>query len=148
MSKFEQDVFWKDGSEIEDQVVIPFRSFELNKFIETQRRKGDPNVNTFILVSYKRWALPVTAFVLTIIGVAVSSMKRRGGMGINLAFGILVAFMYIFLDKVFGTLAEQSGFPPLLAVSIPNLIFGVIGLYFLNAIFFTLFAHFRRSRHS
>ena len=33
MSKFEQDVFWKDGSEIEDQVVIPFRSFELNKFM-------------------------------------------------------------------------------------------------------------------
>jgi lipopolysaccharide export system permease protein len=106
--------------------------FELNQFIRDQRRKGDPNVNTFVLVSYKRWALPVTAFVLTIIGVAVSSMKRRGGMGVNLAFGILVAFMYIFLDKVFGTLAEQSGFPPLLAVSIPNLVFGLIGIYLLN----------------
>lgn len=105
---------------------------ELNRFIEAQKRKGDPNVNTFVLVSYKRWALPLTAFVLTIIGVAVSSMKRRGGMGINLSFGILVAFMYIFLDKVFGTLAEQSGFSPLLAVAIPNVMFGLIGLYLLR----------------
>jgi lipopolysaccharide export system permease protein len=59
-------------------------------------------------------------------------MKRRGGMGINLSFGILVAFMYIFLDKVFGTLAEQSGFSPLLAVAIPNVMFGLIGLYLLR----------------
>ena len=106
--------------------------FELNQFIKDQKRKGASNVNTFVLVKYKRWALPVTAFVLTIIGVAVSSMKRRGGMGVNLAFGIAVAFLYIFMDKVFGTLAQQSGFSPLLAVIIPNVIFGLIGVYLLQ----------------
>ena len=106
--------------------------FELNQFIETQKRKGASNINTYILTKYKRWALPVTAFILTIIGVAVSAVKRRGGMGINLAFGIGVAFIYIFFDKVFGTLAEQSGFPPLLAVTIPNIAFGILGLYLLK----------------
>jgi hypothetical protein len=40
MSKFEQDVFWKDGSEIKDQIVIPFRSFELNKFIREHIENG------------------------------------------------------------------------------------------------------------
>ncbi len=106
--------------------------FELNEFIETQRQKGASNINTYILAKYRRWALPVAAFILTIIGVAVSSIKRRGGMGVNLAFGILVAFIYIFFDKVFGTLAEQSGFPPLLAVIIPNVAFGIFGFYLLN----------------
>ena len=53
-------------------------------------------------------------------------------MGVNLAFGIFVAFIFIFFDKVFGTLAEQSGFPPLLAVVIPNIIFGILGLYLLK----------------
>ncbi|WP_411031695.1 LptF/LptG family permease [Spongiimicrobium sp. 3-5] len=105
---------------------------ELNSFIETQKRKGASNINTYIMVKYKRWALPVTAFILTIIAVAVSSVKRRGGMGINLAFGIGVAFIYIFFDKVFGTLAEQSGFPPLMAILIPNLAFGLLGLYLLQ----------------
>ncbi|MDC6351971.1 LptF/LptG family permease [Zeaxanthinibacter sp. PT1] len=106
--------------------------FELNKFIEVQRRKGASNINAYVLVKYKRWALPVSAFILTIIGVAVSSIKRRGGMGVNLAFGMGVAFIYIFFDKVFGTLAEQSGFSPLLAVLIPNIVFGLLGIYLLQ----------------
>ncbi len=106
--------------------------FELNAFIDTQKKKGASNINTYILTKYKRWALPVTAFILTIIGVAVSSIKRRGGMGINLAFGMGVAFIYIFFDKVFGTLAEQSGFSPLLAVLIPNILFGILGIYLLQ----------------
>ncbi|WP_348647889.1 LptF/LptG family permease [Arenibacter sp. F20364] len=106
--------------------------FELNKFIETQKRKGAANINSYILVKYKRWALPIAAFILTVIAVAVSSVKRRGGMGVNLAFGIGVAFIYIFFDKVFGTLAEQSGFSPLWAVIIPNVLFGVIAFYLLQ----------------
>ena len=106
--------------------------FELDEFIEIQRAKGASNINTYLLTKYRRWALPVAAFILTLIGVAVSSMKRRGGMGVNLAFGIGVAFIYIFFDKVFGTLAEQSGFPPLLAVIIPDVTFGLFGFYLLN----------------
>lgn len=106
--------------------------FELDSFIKDQKRKGASNINTYILVKYKRWALPLTAFILTIIAVAVSSVKRRGGMGVNLAFGILVAFVFIFFDRVFGTLAEQSGFSPLLAVIIPNVLFGFLAFYLLQ----------------
>ena len=106
--------------------------FELNSFIEAQREKGASNINSYLLVKYRRWALPVTAFILTIIAVAVSAAKRRGGMGVNLAFGIGVAFIYIFFDKVFGTLAEQSGFSPMLAVVLPNVAFGIVGFYLLQ----------------
>ncbi len=53
-------------------------------------------------------------------------------MGVNLAFGILVAFVFVFFDKVFGTLAEQSGFSPLLAVIIPNVVFGALAFYLLQ----------------
>lgn len=106
--------------------------FELNKFIDNQRRKGASNINNYVLVKYRRWGLPITAFILTIIAVAVSSVKRRGGMGINLAFGIGVAFIYIFFDKVFGTLAEQAGFSPLLAVIIPNIVFAILAYFLLQ----------------
>jgi lipopolysaccharide export system permease protein len=106
--------------------------FQLNKFIEDQKRKGASNINTYVLVNYRRWALPIAAFILTIIGVSVSSVKRRGGMGVNMAFGIGVAFIYIFFDKVFGTLAEQSGFSPLLAVVLPNVVFGIFAIYLLQ----------------
>ncbi|UOB18283.1 LptF/LptG family permease [Abyssalbus ytuae] len=106
--------------------------FELNEFIKNEQRKGSPNIKRFMVVKYKRWALPVTAFILTIIAVAVSSKKRRGGMGVNLAVGVTLAFLYIFFDKVFGTLAQQTGFSPLMSVILPNLFFGVLALYLLN----------------
>jgi len=105
---------------------------ELNKFIKDQKEKGASNINRYVLVKYKRWALPISAFILTIIAVAVSSVKRRGGMGVNLAFGIFVAFIFIFFDRVFGTLAEQSGLRPILAVVIPNAFFGILAWYLLQ----------------
>ena len=73
----------------------------------------------------------MSAYILTIIAVAVSSIKRRGGMGVSLALGITMAFVFIFMDKVFGTIAEQSTFSPLVAVWIPNVLFGVLAIYLL-----------------
>ncbi|MRH99019.1 LptF/LptG family permease [Kriegella sp. EG-1] len=105
---------------------------ELNEFIKDQREKGASNINRYVMVKYKRWALPISAFILTVIAVAVSSVKRRGGMGINLAFGIFVAFIFIFFDRVFGTLAEQSGLAPIVAVVVPNAFFGILAFYLLQ----------------
>jgi lipopolysaccharide export system permease protein len=105
---------------------------ELNHFIEKERSRGNGNINTYLVVFYKKFSLPVSAFILTIIAVAVSSMKRRGGMGINLAIGIVIAFVFIFIDKVFGTLAEKSSIPPLIAVWLPNLVFGILAYYLLR----------------
>lgn len=104
---------------------------QLNEFIEQERRRGSANMNRYLVVAYKRWSLPVSAFILTIIAVAVSSRKRRGGMGVNLAMGITLAFIFIFFDKVFGTMAEQSTFSPLVAVWFPNFLFGVLAIYLL-----------------
>ncbi|HKL35003.1 MAG TPA: LptF/LptG family permease [Salegentibacter sp.] len=104
---------------------------ELNEFIEKERRRGSGNINRYLVVAYKRWSIPISAFILTIIAVAVSSMKRRGGMGVNLAVGITLAFIFIFFDKVFGTMAEQSTFSPLIAVWFPNISFGILAIFLL-----------------
>ncbi len=122
--------------EVEDLTPVTYMAEtlnyqELDEFIEKERKSGSPNVSKHLLVKYKRWSLPITAFILTIIAVAVSSMKRRGGMGVNLAFGIAIAFIYIFFDKIFGTMAEKSGFSPMLAVWVPNVVFGVLAIYLL-----------------
>lgn len=108
--------------------------FELNRFIEREKMKGSPNLNLYLLVKYRRWGLMVTAFILTIIGVAVSSVKRRGGMGVNLAFGIVIGFVFVFFDRVFGTFAETSGLSPLMAVAIPNIIFLILAIYLLKSV--------------
>ena len=86
----------------------------------------------YLVVLYKKYSIPVSAFILTIIAVAVSSMKRRGGMGTNLAIGIALAFAFVFFDKIFGVLAEKSSIPPLLAVWLPNIAFGILAIYLLR----------------
>ncbi len=104
----------------------------LVKFINKERARGSSNINTYLVVLYKKYSIPVSAFILTIIAVAVSSMKRRGGMGMNLAIGILLAFAFIFFDKIFGVLASASTVPPLLAVWFPNIVFGILAIFLLR----------------
>lgn len=105
---------------------------ELNRFIEKEKQRGSPNINTYLVVKYKKYSIPVSAFILTIIAVSVSSMKRRGGMGVNLALGIAIAFTFIFFDKIFATLAEKSSIPPLVAVWFSNFVFGILAVYLLR----------------
>ena len=53
-------------------------------------------------------------------------------MGVNLAIGICIAFIFIFFDKVFGTMAEKSSISPLIAVWLPNIVFGILAFYLLR----------------
>ena len=105
---------------------------KLNAFIKKERERGSSSINVYLVVLYKKYSVPVSAFILTIIAVAVSSMKRRGGMGTNLAIGIALAFAFVFFDKIFGVLAEKSSIPPFLAVWLPNVAFGILAIYLLR----------------
>ena len=105
---------------------------DLRNFIAKEKERGSSYINRYEVVLYKRFSLPVSAYILTIIAVSVSAMKRRGGMGVNLAFGISLAFIFIFFDKVFGTISEQSDFSPMIAVWLPNVLFGILAIYLLN----------------
>ncbi|WP_417238805.1 LptF/LptG family permease [Bizionia sp.] len=104
---------------------------ELNRFIEKEEARGSSYISRYKLVKYRIWSLPVSVFILTIIALSVSSIKRRGGMGVNLAFGIGIAMVFVFFDKIFGVLASQSDFPPLIAVWFPNILFGILASYLL-----------------
>ena len=105
---------------------------ELNQLIEEERIRGSLLINNHLLVRHKRWSIPISAFVLTIIAVAVSSFKRRGGMGVNLAFGISLGFLFIFFDKIFGVMVSKSTFPPFLAAWLPLFLFGFLAVFLLQ----------------
>ena len=104
---------------------------ELTDFIEKEVARGSSNIGRYQVVKYKKWSLPTSVYILTIIAVAVSSRKRRGGMGVNLAMGIGIAMVYVFFDKIFGVMAAQSNFPPVVAVWFPNVLFGILAVYLL-----------------
>ena len=106
--------------------------FELNNLIRYEKRAGSPLINSHLLVRHKRYTIPLSCFILTIIAISVSSFKRRGGTGSNLAIGVSLGFLFIFLDKIFGVLVLKSNFSPSIASWGILLIFLTIALILLR----------------
>ncbi len=104
--------------------------FELKQFIERERKKGSSMVPTYEVELYQRTSYPFATYVLTIIGVAVASRKKRGGVGVNIALGLGIIFIYIFAMKVTTVAAMNVGFPASIAVWVPNFLFAGVA-YFL-----------------
>jgi len=100
--------------------------FELKDFIERERSKGNPMVPNYEVELYQRTSYPFATYVLTIIGIAVASRKRRGGVGASIAFGLMVVFVYIFAMKVTTVAAMNVGLHAMYAVWIPNFLFAGI----------------------
>lgn len=105
---------------------------ELNAYIEQEKQKGSSNVQKFEIEKHKRIVYPFATFILTIIGVSLSSRKVRGGIGLHLGVGIAVAFGFILFMQIFASFAEASVMPAYIALWIPNVIFGVLALYLLR----------------
>jgi lipopolysaccharide export system permease protein len=96
---------------------------ELTKMIERESQKGSDLVPFYEIELHQRTSYPFAAYVLTIIGVAVSSEKRRGGIGVNIAIGLLFVFIYIFSMKMMTVASVNLGVPVLLSVWVPNILF-------------------------
>ena len=96
---------------------------------EQSEERGVKNLNNYKVELYKRTSLPISSFVLTLIAVTLASKKRRGGIGVNLAAGISLMFLYVFFMKVSEVLGSTAGSSPFIMVWIPNLIFGALAIY-------------------
>ena len=100
--------------------------FELNDFIIEERASGSPLLNDHLLEKNRRFSIPFSVIILTLLAVSVSSFKRRGGIGINLAFGISLAFIFIFFDKFFSVLVVKTDLNAMLGAWAPNFVFLLI----------------------
>lgn len=102
---------------------------ELRALIERERLKGSDLVPFYEIELHQRTSYPFAAYVLTIIGVSVSSQKKRGGIGMNIAIGLGFVFVYIFAMKMMTVASLNVGFPPLIAVWIPNVLFSFVAFF-------------------
>jgi len=105
--------------------------YELNKFILSEKQKGSKAYKKFEIEKHKRASGPIAIIILTIIGVALSSRKVRGGIGMHLGVGIGLTFSYILLIQVSTVFSTYGNLSPLIASWIPNFIFLIIAIYLL-----------------
>jgi lipopolysaccharide export system permease protein len=115
---------------LKDMETMNFK--ELNKFIANERLKGSETVSFYEVEKHRRLAYPFSTLVLTLIGVALSSRKVRGGIGLHLGAGITLSFSFILFMQVTTTFATNGDLHPMLAVWIPNIIFGILSIYLLR----------------
>ena len=116
--------------DIEEVKIMNY--FVLRKHIKDKELRGDPDVIKYKVKKYERIAFPFATLILTVIGVSVSSRKVRGGIGFHLGLGLALTFIYILFMQIFTVFATFGDLPPLIAVWIPNLIFGVIAFFLIK----------------
>ena len=104
-------------------------SSELKTYISKQKQRGFANIKEFEIEYHQRIAMSFAAFILTVIGVSLSSRKVKGGMGLYLGIGLALSFSYILFQTVSATFAVNGNASPLIAVWIPNVLYTFIAIY-------------------
>lgn len=105
---------------------------ELNEYIKAELLRGSEEVPFYMVEKHRRISLPFSTFILTIIGVSLSSRKVRGGIGVQIGVGILLSFTYIMFMQVSQTFATNGNLPAWLALWIPNMVYAVIAIVLLR----------------
>ncbi|MCB9261599.1 MAG: LptF/LptG family permease [Flavobacteriales bacterium] len=121
---FNPDDFFRRQDDVQS-----FNLNELNKYIELEKFRGTGQSFFYETEKQKRFVGPFSMLILTFIGVCVSSIKSRRGVGWNLAKGILLSFTYLFIIQFFTSMGSSGTMLPALAVWIPNVIFIFVGIW-------------------
>ena len=108
--------------------------FELRDHIAIMKLRGAEGVNRYEVEMHQRMAQPAALLILTLIGVALSSRKIRGGMGMHLGLGITIAFSYVLFVKIAMAFGVNGGVSPALAAWIPNILYCILAVFFLRRV--------------
>ncbi|MEG1738256.1 MAG: LptF/LptG family permease [Odoribacter sp.] len=125
LMSFQPTEFAENPKKIKEQLTLP----ELDEYIDRMRLRGSSNIIEFQIEKYKMIANTFATFILTLIGVSISSRKIRGGMGLHLGLGLLLSFSYILFMQFSTVFATNGNMNPLLAVWLPNILFAIIGVF-------------------
>lgn len=101
---------------------------QLRGYINRQKERGVANIKSFEIENEKRYAMCAAAFILTIIGMSLSSRKVKGGMGLNIGIGLVLSFSYILFMTVTSSFAVSGLTSPMVAMWIPNIIYSIIAI--------------------
>lgn len=112
------------------EYAFTMRSGDLYRYIQKERERGNEEIVNYEIELHQRTSYPVSTYILTIIAVCVSCRKKRGGLGLNLAIGVMVAVLYIFCMKITSVAATNAGLSPFWAVWLPNIFFSCIAIVF------------------
>jgi lipopolysaccharide export system permease protein len=101
---------------------------ELDNYIKLLQLQGSDELNTFLIEKHRRFSSPFAVFILSLIGVSLSSRKVRGGIGMNIGIGLALSFSYILFMQFASQFSLKGDIAPMIAMWIPNILYLIIAL--------------------
>jgi lipopolysaccharide export system permease protein len=111
-----------------DKLAVTMGFHEINDYIEMLLLQG-ANANELLIEKHKRFAYPMASIILTIIGMCLSSRKKRGGMGLHIGLGVGLSFAYVLFQRFSEMFVQADLFMPAVALWIPNVLFLIVGFW-------------------
>jgi lipopolysaccharide export system permease protein len=102
---------------------------ELNDYINLLRLQGSDELKLFLIEKHRRFSISFAIFILTLIGVSLSSQKVRGGIGMQIGIGLALSFSYILFMQFASQFSLKGNLDPMLALWIPNILYSFIALF-------------------
>jgi len=110
---------------LKDKLTTP----ELNAYLRKEEMRGTEGLNAMKVEQHRRTAIAFSVLLLTIIGAVIASRRIRGGSGVHIALGIMIAALFIMSDRFSTVFATKSNFSPFLAAWMPNLVFSAVAAW-------------------
>jgi lipopolysaccharide export system permease protein len=104
---------------LKDKLTTP----QLAAYIRQEEMRGTEGLSSLKVELYRRTATSFSVLLLTIIGALLASRKTRGGSGLHLALGVIIAAAFILSDRFSTVFATKGNFHPLIAAWLPNIVF-------------------------
>ena len=91
-------------------------------------QQGGKDVRVLSITYYGDYAFPFANLIVILFGVPFASVRRKGGIAIQIAAAMIISFSYMIFTKVSQVLGNSMSFHPILAGWIANIIFFFVGL--------------------
>ena len=108
-----------------DKLTTP----QLMQFIQLEQLRGSENVNELEVEKWRRYATPFAVIILTLIGAIVATKKVRGGSGMHIAMGLILALAFILMDRFSTVFSAKGSLPPVVAAWLPDFVFSWVAFY-------------------
>ncbi|MDX1419705.1 MAG: LptF/LptG family permease [Rubricoccaceae bacterium] len=110
-----------------ERLTIP----EARAYVASLERAGASRIGRPLVEYHAKFAYPLANLILVLVGVSLAARRRRGGQAVQLALGLLVAFVYLALQKVIEPFGYAEALPPALAAWLPHAVFAAAALLLL-----------------
>ena len=104
---------------------------ELKSHIDKVRRSGG-TVEKYLTDLYFKFSYPLAGSIFVLLGVALSSAKRKQSIATGFGLTLLIAFVYYGVLRVGQTLGYTGFLPPFIGAELGNIIFFALGVILLG----------------